>query len=444
MPAAANKIRVLAVSDWADTGFGRVMRELLPRLVATGLFEVEMVGWVYNADPDVYDEARRLGVRLHPALGGGLDWGKATTERVCQKFKPQVLLTLGDPWMVAWADTLRYRDKLRWVAYVPIDREPIPHAWTVDLKKPDVLVLYSEFGRKAVDAQMPFRRPEVILHGVDCKVFRPLPESQVRAATNGMKDGDKFIVGSVCRNQERKNVPALFRSFKAFNCLCLVEPDRRRDGLGPIDVYSCPRCGSFEQDPEKVGSLLYLHMTMGDGSDPRDKRGVAWNIHELVTRFKLKGRVLSTPNYSVSRGVPSEHLNVIYNLFDVHLITTKREGFCLPVLEAMAAGTPNVVTGYSACAELVERGGGVQVPVESWVCDPHDEADGGIIDCGKAADAIDLYFRSPETRLEHAASGRRFAESLAWDNLIDPWRNLLEKLAVHSVETEPAAEGAEA
>ena len=100
------KIKILAVSDWADTGFGRVMKELMPRLVATGLFEVEMIGWAYSGDPDIYDPALAAGVRLHPVWKD--DWGKIAAQSVGQRFKPQIIFTLGDPWMVEWVPELTF------------------------------------------------------------------------------------------------------------------------------------------------------------------------------------------------------------------------------------------------------------------------------------------------------------------------------------------------
>lgn len=436
---APEKIRVLAVSDWCDSGFGRVMKELLPRLAATGLFEIEMVAWVYDADPTVYDEAKAMGVRLHPTFMKGMipDWGRAAVHKVAaSSFKPEIILSLGDPWMVEWINDLPFRSKIRWVAYVPIDRDPLPNRWTEVLAGPDALILYSKFGMEVVQHQMPFRHPELIYHGVDTEVFRPyaIPEKEFVRQQAFKVNAKSFVIGVVCRNQERKNIPAAFQAFKAWNCTCTTEPERRR-GFGELktrEVYSCPGCGEFEQDPGKLDSYLYLHMTMGDGSDPNDGRGVSWNIHELVTRYALKKRIIATPGYGVEKGVSSGRLNAIYNGFDVFLLTTKREGFGLPILEAMSAGLPVVCTGYSSCLELVEAAGegGYAIDTAAWVCDVHEEADGAIVDPVDAADGIEHFYKmDADGRAEVARCGREFAESLTWDGLTDDWVTLLGKLS---------------
>ena len=242
-------------------------------------------------------------------------------------------------------------------------------------------------------------------------------------------DQDAFVVGQVARNQERKQVPLTIGAFKAFNCMCAADEGRSAGVARPLLpslAYSCPVCGDFEQDPGKAGSMLYLHMTMGDDSD--DGRGVSWNIHELVRRFDLGGRVLGTPGYTVRKGVASRDLNAIYNLFDVHVITSKREGLCLPILEAMAAGIANVVTSYSACRELVEKGGGELIDVLAYVNEPHDEAEGAIIDVASAADCIHRLFSDADLRARHADTGRAFAETLDWNAIVPWWADTLATL----------------
>lgn len=420
------KIKLLAVSDWIDSGFGRVMKELLPRLAATGLFEIEMVAWCYTGDPDVYDAARRYGVRLHPAWGR--DWGAQIAGQVAKKFDPDIVFTLGDPWMVDWMLDFKYRDKVKWICYVPIDRAVVPQSWIRTLSKPDVTVLYSEFGRKILDRNLPFQINEMIYHGVDSTNFKPADPAINKAGRRNIQlQGDEFIVGCVARNQERKRIARMLMAYKAWNCTCCLDRSRRVENPAmeiPIeDWYDCPLCGNFQQDPDKETSKIYLHMTMGDGSDPQDQ-GTAWNVHEMVYRLNLRNRILATPRITVRKGLPSNQLALIYNLFDVHFLGSKREGFGLPILEAMASGVPNICTNYSSMVELVEQGGGLLMDVETYINDPHDEADGAIFAIDSAVDCLERYYRDPDLRKQHAEQGRRFAEQLDWNNFIPAWTNL--------------------
>ena len=123
----------------------------------------------------------------------------------------------------------------------------------------------------------------------------------------------KFVVGCVARNQPRKNIPALIKGF-----------------------------AQFAKNKDDVA--LYLHMQMRD---------VGWNIDELVKRFDVEGKAFQTNNFNAMRGVSDSDLNKVYNMFDVMALPTMAEGFGLPILESQSAGTPVLVTDFSACSELV-------------------------------------------------------------------------------------------
>jgi glycosyltransferase involved in cell wall biosynthesis len=61
---------------------------------------------------------------------------------------------------------------------------------------------------------------------------------------------------------------------------------------------------------------------------------------------------------------PEAKLKVLYGQCDAWLFGTGREGFGLPILEAMACRTPVIGTPAGAAPELIERGGGMLIPME--------------------------------------------------------------------------------
>lgn len=63
---------------------------------------------------------------------------------------------------------------------------------------------------------------------------------------------------------------------------------------------------------------------------------------------------------------PEQKLKEIYGACDVWLFGTRREGFGLPILEAMACRTPVIGTPAGAAPELLAPGGGILVPMEDW------------------------------------------------------------------------------
>jgi glycosyltransferase involved in cell wall biosynthesis len=67
---------------------------------------------------------------------------------------------------------------------------------------------------------------------------------------------------------------------------------------------------------------------------------------------------------------PQNQLKDIYSACDAWLFTSRREGFGLPILEAMACRTPVIATPAGAAPELVGAGGGLLVKPD----DPEDMA----------------------------------------------------------------------
>jgi len=398
------------------------MKELLPRLAKNEKYEICMVGWVYSGNSYEYDEAKKQGIRLEMTQfwNGGDRFGSLTAKNVIPAFKPDIVFSLGDVWMIDWLYTQENRKNFRWVLYTPIDRDYLSQHWLHILKNPEALVLYSEFGKSVINRQIPSINPYMILHGVDTDIFHPIEDKE--QLRKDVKFGtDEFVVGQCCRNQLRKSVPRTFKIFKAFNCKTFID-----DRTKCYQDQRCDMCENFVQDERKNKTRLYLHMTDGTGTDPNDHRGVSWNLNELAKRFKIRPSV--TPGITVSRGLPSKVLNKIYNLFDVHLLTTKREGFGLPILESMSAGIPNLVTDYSSCSELLEGGGGLGIKVKAFVNDPDDEAESAICDIEDAVEKLEYLFNNPEKRKEISQQSRAYAEKLTWDVTIPQWEKVFDSV----------------
>jgi len=62
--------------------------------------------------------------------------------------------------------------------------------------------------------------------------------------------------------------------------------------------------------------------------------------------------------------LPDSELPGVYGSCDSWLFATRKEGFGLPILEAMACRTPVIGSPAGAAPELIARGGGILVPME--------------------------------------------------------------------------------
>jgi glycosyltransferase involved in cell wall biosynthesis len=300
--------KILYVSDspTLTTGYGRVSKELTVALHNAG-HEITVLGWGY-----MQGEQHPYPFNIIPCNAREERHGENKVAMFIREQQPDIVFTLGDPWMVEYMPTLEERKAVCWINYFPIDGYPIPPEWHSLIRNCDIPVVFSKF---AFDLVKPIigKDPVFIPHGVDTSVFRPLSDKEeIRSRVLGESNKDKFIVGCVARNQPRKNIPALVKAFAEFS-------------------------------KNKPDVALYLHMAIRD---------VGWNIDELVHRFGVAEKTYSTNGYNAIRGVTDEQLCEVYNMFDIFALPTMAEGFGLPILEAQSCGTPVLVTDFSACTEL--------------------------------------------------------------------------------------------
>jgi len=99
-------------------------------------------------------------------------------------------------------------------------------------------------------------------------------------------------------------------------------------------------------------SVYLLQTDKGDGIE-----GMV-NLPELVRNMGLiEGQdVIFCNQYQNIIGYPLEYMVEFYNCLDVHLITTRGEGFGIPILESQACGVPVITGGWTACKELCFAG----------------------------------------------------------------------------------------
>lgn len=141
-----------------------------------------------------------------------------------------------------------------------------------------------------------------IINGVSLDKYKPLDTNQVDNIKNALNLKDKkiiFQVGSVC---ERKNQ------------------------LGSFEAL----CGYMKQHPDVV------FMYAGGVIDEEYQQ----SIINLAREKELSDRVIYAGELS-----PGKQLNEYYNIADCSIFTSKLESFGLVIIEAIASGTPIVVSG---------------------------------------------------------------------------------------------------
>ncbi len=173
-------------------------------------------------------------------------------------------------------------------------------------------------------AQVPSERVVTVPNGVDAR-FRPLPSQDVAAwrARKGLPERFLLYLGTL---QPRKNLETLLKAYARWR--------RQAPALA-------------------AGIPLILAGAKG------------WyyeHLFQLVDELGLSGAV------HFAGYVPAQELPLWYNAATLFLYPSLFEGFGLPVLEAMACGTPVVVADTSSLPEMVADAGLILPPrdVDAW------------------------------------------------------------------------------
>jgi glycosyltransferase involved in cell wall biosynthesis len=239
---------------------------------------------------------------------------------------------------------------------------------------------------------------ECIYHGVDLNYFKPMDKDQCRGAFGIPKD--KFVFGTVAANSDKEDRKAHGRMMKAMRYFLDSNPD------------------------VKESEILWLYHSV-----PNDPRGMP--LSSICHKFRLDNVIkFMDPNIADTM-ISEEQLAALMNCFDVHLLTSKREGFGMPTLETQACGIPNIGHDFSSMTELIKGHG--------WLCKSlgYDlnlettpiNAETASPDVYSIADCIkDAYF-DEKKRLGYGEKSREFALKYSWDDLIRyRWVPLLETI----------------
>ena len=323
------ELLVIGDSLTLETGFARVLRSLVPRFAEhyrISEWAIGYSGWPHN-----------LPYRLFPTTGfpGGNHWQHSlpTLLRSIPMLKPECVFMLNDPWLFSVDFMSKFKEaclkanpKCKIVFYCPVDSWLNP-ADVTGLKLADAVVAYTHYGAaKLLEAGI--EADFVIPHGVDTSIYRPLENrDEVRARVfGGWLNPQDTLITYVGAHSRRKAWWTVMEAFAEMLAQTSAWP-----GVTP---------------------KLLMHMDPVDESEGTNAFAVA---HQLgLTPDKL----LLPQEWFRKGGMPlvtESGLNEIYNATDVFMTCTLGEGWGLPIVEALAAGVPNVfVPDHSACTEICD------------------------------------------------------------------------------------------
>jgi glycosyltransferase involved in cell wall biosynthesis len=258
--------------------------------------------------------------------------------------------------------------------YHPI-RRVLLNAPLVDLaaRHADAIVTVSETAKRDIVRLYKLDSDRVhVVHEAAAPSFRPVtdPEELDRVRCRyQLADRIVLYVGTI---EPRKNLPKLIEAFAS----------RKRSGDLPHHLVC-------------VGPYGWL------------SRG----LEDLIQRSRVSHAIQFT-GY-----VPFEDLPALYSLAELFVYPSMYEGFGLPVIEAMACGTP-VITGRAAA--LAEVGGDAVEQVER-------------MDVDALGDAMARLAKDPQRRAELSANARARAERFSWQRAARETMNVYRAVAKPAV-----------
>ncbi len=388
---------------------------------------LEPVTWAIEPTAQVMDNQGTVGHHR------GDIYGKLTFAKVVQQFKPDLVWTLSDPYMCDYMGGLRPQYGFKLIKHCPVDGVPQPSSWRDAIKDCDAFVPVTRFGAQALAPWFDGEVKQHIYHGVDTDVFRPFPPKEKESIRPKGLGDDAVIMGFVGHNQFRKMNFLMYPLLKylkdgaywhceACGRVTLDEWDAVKRAF-LITKHSCDFCPEFAGAPGRRGRSRNVYLWMHTFS-----RG---QVHWLPEKHKLHwgvdDRVLFSQEMQADQGIPDNEMPKLYNACDFTLSLSGGEGFCLPVVESMACGTPVVYTDYSGQAEIA-YGSGLPVKVAAFIPDQGEPINRAIADLGSAVQQC-LRMMDDKKYYEHMSQNgiRAAREVFSWDMVASQWDALIKK-----------------
>jgi glycosyltransferase involved in cell wall biosynthesis len=257
--------------------------------------------------------------------------------------------------------------------------------------KAERIFAFTPFWRQCLRDQGITRPVDVLLHGFEADVYKPLPRNEIRKTMKIPEDA--FVFLNVNRNQPRKRYDLLIMAFVEL-----------------VVKY-----------PTKPLFLMCI-------CDKGEKGG--WWLFEIYQR-ELKLRGVNPEQFGGRLMVSSqdmvfkdEDINVFYNVANVGVNSAEGEGWGLCNFEQMGVGVPQVVPNVGGFKEFCREDNSVLVeaknrfylpmvysPVggEVFAVDPHDLCMG-----------MEEYVMNSEKLKAHGEAARKTVLGYTWERAVEP------------------------
>jgi glycosyltransferase involved in cell wall biosynthesis len=321
--------------------------------------------------------------------------GEGTFAMILQDLQPDIILLIGDVWDFYPLRRVisEYKDRklnALLIGWITVDGECLHSSWAELFQSMDGVATFSYFGQKEIELNSKVYA-EVIYPGVDHEVFFPREIQLASKAGLAFDPKKNFVILSIAQNTDRKNIPLLLETFSEF-------------------------CR------ERKDAFLFL------GTDPHDSQG--FDLWDMLKYLNLGKQIAVAKDIHPIDGVTDKKLAFIYNLATILTSSSIGEGFCLPIIEAMACGVPVVATDYTTPTELLAQDRGRLIKVGAFLRGAFGirRAIASKEDFLKHLDSLYKDWQGTKTLLKgYKDRGIDFAKGLTWDKTAEQLNLLFDK-----------------
>jgi glycosyltransferase involved in cell wall biosynthesis len=362
--------RIAFVSDFnfAGSGYLNISVPICDRLSSRG-YEIKAIGLGYNGQEHPYP------FTIIPCTGFGD--ADAMLNNLLVQWKPDVVMVALDIPHLDKLTTTCEKYNIKRIAITPLENPPLTLSWAYLLTKWDKVFFISQMGEdEAVKAGI---EAEHLVIGMDTKTWRMRTKEEYTKGREALNiPTDTLVVLTVADNQERKNLS------KAMEIISKLKHEKKK-------------------------KVRYILVT-------REHSNVGWKLRDLAMTYNIASDVMI-----FERGISFKQLYSLYAISDAFLLTSKAEGLCMPVMEAMSIGVPVVATACGAMPELLADGRGFLMETEYSMIDPWGNGRRDFPDADSGVEKFDLV----DTMSDNA---RAYMETRTWDKPIQQLVDAMEKL----------------
>lgn len=427
----ANKLKVLAYSDGptTTTGFGRVAREVLKSVHSTGKYDITSIGINYfgitpekpsedssSSDKDIYNAY--VNYQLIPASAGkGTDpYGRRLFLEALEKSDFDIVWILQDLFNLTDITPsiieLKKKKKFKVILYFPIDTQYVHDYFLDATKMADAVVVYNKWTNKLLTSMRGDELKDrlcTIYHGYNPEDFFPLNSKEMEA--------------------ERKRI---FGNKVTMDDILIVRSDsnqQRKDWFKTLQIV-----GGVAKSNKRV--KFYANTTVNNYDFP---------LFDLAKRVGLTPgeNFIYQSEFTKTNNLTQKDLNVLYNVADLGISTSRGEGCGLFHYEMMAIGKNILISHNSAHEEAIEAEAAIPLYCGKISTDPTQEFDSDYLDvlpndlgmqrpvCSvrSGIESLKSFCNDFDRNSSLNMKGFAFMKKLTWGKVGLQWIDLFDKVA---------------